>query len=316
VTQLECLSLLTGIREYHVYLAAAPFVVYTDHVSLKYLQSLKLSAHNRLARWALALQPYQFTVEHVQGKKLTAADGLSRRPYVEPDTLEDDEELQEDSFIVQINPDVFDSVADNALRNKNMDRQWHVLCLSSEKDGDNRQSDAVLSNPLDESAPSSATTDLWSTQDNDIRKLQHESKDLQPILKWLENGIFPQSDKEARHLILRSEHFQIIDGLLYHLHFPRTKRLNEIKPVLQQLCVPDVLREEFHKAYHDHNAHIGRERLYDTLKQKYYFPQMYTSEYVSTCDTCQQSKSSPYLRSAESSVSAIADCGTLWTGAH
>ena len=32
-------SLLTGIPEYHVYLAAAPFVVYTDHVSLKFLQS-------------------------------------------------------------------------------------------------------------------------------------------------------------------------------------------------------------------------------------------------------------------------------------
>jgi len=66
---------MTGIREYYVYLAATPFVVYTDHVSLKYLQSLKLSAHNRLARWALAFQPYKFTVEHVEGKKLTAADG-------------------------------------------------------------------------------------------------------------------------------------------------------------------------------------------------------------------------------------------------
>jgi len=94
VTQLECLSLLTGIREYHVYLAAAPFVVYTHHVSLKYLQSLKLSAHNRLARWALALQRYNFTLEHVEGRKLTAADGLSRRRYEEPDTLEDDEELE------------------------------------------------------------------------------------------------------------------------------------------------------------------------------------------------------------------------------
>ena len=96
-----------------------------------------------------------------------------------------------------------------------------------------------------------------------MRKLQHESKDLQPILNWLEQGVVPESDKEARHLILRSEHFQIIDGLLYHLHFPLVKRLNEIKPVLQQLCVPDVLREELLKAYHDHNAHIGRERLYD-----------------------------------------------------
>jgi len=91
VTQLECLSLLTGIP---CLLAAAPFVVYTDHVSLKFLQSLKLSAHNRLARWALDLQPYNFTVEHVPDKRLTAADGLSRRPYDEPDNLEHDEELQ------------------------------------------------------------------------------------------------------------------------------------------------------------------------------------------------------------------------------
>jgi len=54
ITQLECLSLLTGIREFHVYLAAAPFVVYTDHISLKYLESLKIFAYNRLARWSLA----------------------------------------------------------------------------------------------------------------------------------------------------------------------------------------------------------------------------------------------------------------------
>ena len=78
ITQLECLSLLTGIREFHVYLAAAPFVVYTDHISLKYLESLKVSAYNRLARWSLALQPYKFTVEHVSGTKLTAADGQRR----------------------------------------------------------------------------------------------------------------------------------------------------------------------------------------------------------------------------------------------
>ena len=65
ISQLECPSLLTGIREFHVYLAAAPFVVYTDQISLKYLESLKVSAHNRLARWALALQPYKFTLEVV-----------------------------------------------------------------------------------------------------------------------------------------------------------------------------------------------------------------------------------------------------------
>ena len=288
---------MTGIREYHVYLAAAPFVVYTDHESLKFLQSLKLSAHNRLSRWALALQPYNFTVEHVPGKRLTAADGLSRRPYDEPDNLEQDEELQEDSFIVQMDPDFFDSVTDNALKVKQEERQWHVLSLSVEGDEEDQQSvtDSQTrpehDNLQDVPQSSSAAIDLWVAQERDIRKLQHESKDLQPILNWLE---------EAMQLILKSEHFQIIDGLLYHLYFPRTKRLNEIKPILHQLCVPDVLREELFKSYHDHNAHIGRERLYDTLKQKYYFPQMYTSviEYVAACDNCQRAKSSPHLRKA------------------
>ena len=133
---------MTGIREYHVYLAAAPFVVYTDHVSLKFLQSLKLPAHNRLARWALALQPYDFTVEHVPGKKLIAADGLSRRPYDEPDNLEQDKELQED--IVQMDPDVFDSVTDNALKVKQEERQWHVLSLSAEEDDKDHQSLSLI----------------------------------------------------------------------------------------------------------------------------------------------------------------------------
>ena len=117
---------------------------------------------------------------------------------------------------------------------------------------------------------------LWASQEQDVHKLQLESKDLQPMLHWLEEGRLPDCDKEARRIILLSEHFQIVDGILYHLHHRRTKRLNEVKPLIQQLCIPDVLREDLLVAYHDNNAHIGRKRLYDTLKQKYYFPQMYT----------------------------------------
>ena len=72
MSEIECLALLTGIREYHVYLADKPFSVYIDHLSLKYLQSLKVSANNRLARWALALQPYTFVINYKEGKSLTA----------------------------------------------------------------------------------------------------------------------------------------------------------------------------------------------------------------------------------------------------
>ena len=84
-------------------------------VSLSFLKRLKLQSHIIRGRW-----PYnptnQFTVEHIAGNKLTAADGLSRRPYDEPANLEDDEELQEDSFIAHIEPDIFDSVSNYDLK--------------------------------------------------------------------------------------------------------------------------------------------------------------------------------------------------------
>ena len=49
----------------------------TDHRSLEWLH--RLNENNlRLARWSLALQPYDFTVQHRAGRENGNADGLSR----------------------------------------------------------------------------------------------------------------------------------------------------------------------------------------------------------------------------------------------
>ena len=42
VSELECLAIIEGTRCYHTYLAGRPFTIITDHISLKYLNSLKL----------------------------------------------------------------------------------------------------------------------------------------------------------------------------------------------------------------------------------------------------------------------------------
>ena len=125
---MKVLALLTGIKEYHVYLASRPFTFYTDHLSLKYLQSLKVSANNPLARWALALQPYKFEINYKEGKKLTAADGISRRPFPEPLlTEDDDDEIAEDSFIAQIDSNVFDSVTDVVKEDEQQKKEHPVI---------------------------------------------------------------------------------------------------------------------------------------------------------------------------------------------
>ena len=114
---------------------------------------------------------------------------------------DDDEELQEDSFIVQINPDVFDPVSDNALAVSKSKRQWHVLSLTPEAEGQNQPLDTTSLERTgsvevqDALILPSAMIDLWAAKEYDIRQLQKESKDMQPILNWLEDGVLPQSDR-------------------------------------------------------------------------------------------------------------------------
>ena len=73
----ECLAIKLAIQAFRVYLLGRKFTVQTDHRSLEWLHRIK-DTNPRLARWSLALQPYDFTVEHRAGKDKGNADGLSR----------------------------------------------------------------------------------------------------------------------------------------------------------------------------------------------------------------------------------------------
>ena len=67
---------MQGIKHFRTYLQDTTFQIETDHDPLTHLGSMK-DSHGRLARWALALQPYQFTIVHRAGTANANADGLS-----------------------------------------------------------------------------------------------------------------------------------------------------------------------------------------------------------------------------------------------
>jgi len=58
ITELEMLAVVEGTKHYHTYLASNEFEIFTDHVSLTYIQNMKLAGNNRLTRWALFMQSY------------------------------------------------------------------------------------------------------------------------------------------------------------------------------------------------------------------------------------------------------------------
>ena len=82
VTELECLAIVEGIKEYRTYLSSGKFTVYTDHKALKYLQTLQTSnPQSRLARWSMELQEFDFDVEFRKGVNNSNADALSRLQF-------------------------------------------------------------------------------------------------------------------------------------------------------------------------------------------------------------------------------------------
>lgn len=76
-TERELLAIVWCIEKLRPYLEGSKFSVITDHHSLIWLNNLK-NPTGRLARWAVRLQQYDFTILHRKGKDHVVPDLLSR----------------------------------------------------------------------------------------------------------------------------------------------------------------------------------------------------------------------------------------------
>lgn len=76
-TEKECLAVLWAIEKFRPYVEGSHFTVITDHYSLVWLDHLQ-NPSGRLARWAVRLQQYDFTIQHRKGKDHVVPDTLSR----------------------------------------------------------------------------------------------------------------------------------------------------------------------------------------------------------------------------------------------
>ena len=81
VWELECLAVVWAMRLFRMYLQCSKFTVFTDSIAAKrIIGSPAPDAGGRILRWALALQDFDFTIEHRKATRNGNADGLSRLP--------------------------------------------------------------------------------------------------------------------------------------------------------------------------------------------------------------------------------------------
>ena len=83
-SELEALAVVVAVSHFQPYLITHPFVLETDHRALVFLNSAQ-HQNSRLARWAITLQPYSFTVRYRPGTQHVNADVLSRMHEEEMD---------------------------------------------------------------------------------------------------------------------------------------------------------------------------------------------------------------------------------------
>ena len=76
-----------------------------------------------------------------------------------------------------------------------------------------------------------------------VAERQKTDPKLRPIMIYLESGVLPEDQKEAREIVLASSQYSLLEGVLYHVEKDKTLRV-----------VPPA--EEREKLFHE--AHDGK----------------------------------------------------------
>ncbi|GFV48328.1 retrovirus-related Pol polyprotein from transposon 297 [Trichonephila clavipes] len=75
--ELEALAIIEALRKFKVYILGMPFKIITDCNAFTKTMSKK-DLNTRIARWALNLQDYDYTILHRSGSQMAHVDALSR----------------------------------------------------------------------------------------------------------------------------------------------------------------------------------------------------------------------------------------------
>ena len=107
----------------------------------------------------------------------------------------------------------------------------------------------------------------------DMISEQNKDDELLELKTILVHG---EPSKEVQHRYL------VVDNVVYYLTDPNGD-------TVLRLYVPKHLRALVVKQYHDDNGHMGVQKTFDCIRQKYFWPNLFKElyQYVSSCTVCQ-----------------------------
>ena len=189
---------------------------------------------------ALSMSGYNCTIEYIAGTTNTCADLLSRHPdnVQKASDIQNSDEV-EDQTVLDVNDYLYEV---NVLDSNQFDPKTFASCdLPNDKSFEKCDCSDLVKGGFDMTVEQSRDDSI-----SEIRSM---------IL----------NDKESKYV---QKHYLLIDDLVYYL-----SNVND-DPCLR-LFIPKHLTSFVVKQYHDENGHMGVQKTFDSIRQKYYWPNLF-----------------------------------------
>ena len=118
------------------------------------------------------------------------------------------------------------------------------------------ESTAAVVGAVDTTGPDLTVLDMET-----LRESQKSDPDISPLLLYLEIGTLPEDEKLAHKLVLQSQQFDVVRGVLYHQ--------DPVIPSRTCLVAPQELRQSLLEEAHQGRfaGHLGEKKVLDRLKR-------------------------------------------------
>ena len=285
-TEREAYAIKWGIAKFDYFLRNRPFVIFTDHRSLTYLDQREFN-NAKIRRWQEEISPYRFVLEYLEGESNIWADMLSRGHGQQKHRAQADT-----------------TPAGTTLKLKGTDLRVYIpsWCLEGTEHAElipsNHTSQSVSRQKQVVDAfcalhdPSSAPS-LKLSENMELSTEQIDDTLLSQIIKAVrerENG----KEIDVTNFVDPNDHRSHIIKEIFHLFYlePGTEVLMiKRKDGSPQMVIPYSLRAKYLRKAHDGMNHSGFTRMRQHLAG--YWWELKNSDikaYVDSCETCARCK--------------------------